>query len=211
MALRSDRNQWGSAIKALHWLIFLMIVVLATVGWYMKGLPNSPDKIKVYALHKSFGLTLLALVVLRLAWRELVDRVRPPLPPGMPAWQRFGAHASHLALYLLLFAIPLSGWLFNSAANFPLRWFGLFSVPSLSGPDPALKAFAGGAHWWLFWVLVVVLAAHVGAALWHHFVVRDEVLRRMWPGTRAHGSLASRDEPVDVAAPPATTIPEETP
>lgn len=207
MGLRSDRNQWGSVMKTLHWLIVIAIVALATVGWTMKGLPNSPAKIKVYALHKSFGLTVLALALVRLAWRELVDRERPPLPPHMPAWQRFAAHASHVALYALLFAIPLSGWLFNSAANFPLRWFGLFSVPSLAGPDPALKAFAGGAHWWLFWVLVAVLAAHVGAALWHHFHDRDEVLRRMWPGTRARGSLDSRDERVD-RAPPTN---EETP
>ena len=199
MGLRSDRNQWGSVMKTLHWLIVVAIVGLATVGWYMKGLPNSPAKIEVYALHKSFGLTVLALVILRLAWRELIDRVRPPLPPHMPGWQRFAAHASHVALYALLFAIPLSGWLFNSAANFPLRWFGLFSVPSLTGPDPATKAFAGGAHWWLFWVLVAVLAAHVGAALWHHFHDRDEVLRRMWPGTRARCSLDTRDEPVDRA------------
>lgn len=197
MPLRSDRERWGSVIKALHWLMLLLVVGLATVGWYMKGLPNSPDKIEVYALHKSFGLTLLALAVLRLSWRTFIDRERPPLPPGMPTWQRFGAHASHVALYVLLFAIPLSGWLFNSAANFPLRWFGLFSVPSLSGPDAALKAFAGAAHWALFWALCAVLAAHVGAALWHHFVRRDEVLRRMWPGTRARGSLASRDEAGD--------------
>lgn len=200
MPLRSSREQWGSVIKTLHWLIFLAIAGLASVGWYMKGLPNSPDKIKVYALHKSFGLTVFALVLLRLAWRELVDRVRPPLPDGMPAWQRFAAHASHVALYLLMFAIPLSGWLFNSAANFPLRWFGLFSVPSLHAADSATKAFAGAAHWWLFWVLAAVLAAHVGAALWHHFGARDEVLRRMWPGTRARGSIETRDEPVDRAS-----------
>jgi cytochrome b561 len=203
MRLRSDRDRWGGVMKTLHWLMVLLIVGLATVGWYMKGMPNSPDKIGVYALHKSLGLTVLALAVLRLWWRTFVDRERPPLPPHMPAWQRFGAHASHVGLYALLFAIPLSGWLFNSAANFPLRWFGLFSVPSLSGPDPALKAFAGAAHWALFWVLCAVLAAHVGAALWHHFVARDEVLRRMWPGTRARGSLDTRDEPVDV--------PKETP
>lgn len=195
MPLLSTPQRWGSVMKALHWLVALAVIALAIVGWWMKGLPVSPDKVKVYALHKSVGLTVLALVLVRLAWRTLVDRRRPPLPPGMPHAQRFAAHASHVLLYLALLAMALSGWLFNSAANFPLRWFGLFSVPSLSAPDPELKALAGAAHWWLFWVIAAVFAVHAGAALWHHFARRDDVLLRMLPFARLRAEIPPPPEP----------------
>jgi cytochrome b561 len=180
MALRSTATTWGSVTKALHWLIALGVIGLATVGWIMKGLPLSPTKIQVYALHKSVGLTVFALVLVRLAWRIFID-TRPELPAGMPQWERRAAVLSHVLLYVVLLAMPLSGWLFNSAANFPLKWFNLFSVPSLAAPDPALKAFAGLAHFSIFWLIAVLVTVHVAAALKHHFVDRDFVLARMLP------------------------------
>jgi cytochrome b561 len=90
------------------------------------------------------------------------------------------ATITHALLYLALLAMPISGWLFNSAANFPLRWFGLFAVPALSGPDPALKAAAGFAHLFLFWCIAALFTVHAVAALDHHYRIGDEVLRRMW-------------------------------
>ena len=181
MALLSTREAWGSVTKALHWLVALMIVGLATVGWTMKGLPNTPDKVAVYALHKSTGLTVLALVLVRLAWRLLEGR-RPAPPPGMPTWQVQAAAITHGLLYIAIVAMPVSGWVFNSASNFPLRWFGLFAVPALSGPDPALKLVAGFAHWFLFWCIALLFTLHAAAALDHHFRRKDDVLRRMWRG-----------------------------
>jgi cytochrome b561 len=171
--------------KALHWLMALMIIGLCIVGWQMQGLPNGPEKLKVYALHKSMGITVLVLALLRLLWR-LADG-RPKYPPSMPRWQRLASSAAHGSLYLFMIAMPISGWLFNSASNFPLRWFNLFSVPALSGPDAALKANAGAAHLALFWVFFVLFILHVGAALKHHWFDRDDTLRRMWPGYRARG------------------------
>ena len=156
----------------------LLIVVLAVVGWIMKGLPTSPTKLQVYALHKSTGLTVLALVIARLLWR-LYDKTRPAPPPGMPAWQVHAAAVTHALFYLAILAMPVSGWLFNSASNFPLRWFGLFAVPALSGPDPALKAAAGFAHWFVFWCIAALFTVHVAAALDHHYRIHDDVLRRM--------------------------------
>ena len=179
MDLVSTGESWGGVTRALHWLVALLVVVLATVGWYMKGLPNTPDKVAIYALHKSTGLTVLALMLLRVAWR-LYERTRPAPPPGMPAWQVRAATVTHALLYVALLAMPISGWLFNSAANFPLRWFGLFAVPALSGPDPALKAAAGFAHLFGFWCIAILFTVHVAAALDHHFRIGDEVLRRMW-------------------------------
>ncbi len=130
MPLRSDEQHWGGAAKTFHWLMALLIITLGCVGLYMADLPNSPDKIKIYALHKSTGLTVLALALLRLAWR-----LRDPRPRDvpMPAWQAAAARGVHVALYGLMLVMPLSGWLFNSAAGFPLQWFGLVNLPSLSG------------------------------------------------------------------------------
>ncbi len=190
MSLRSTPDRWGSAIKTLHWVIALLIIVLACVGWYMKGLPNTPDKVRIYGLHKSMGLTVLALVVLRVLWR-LADR--RPLHLPMPRWQHLAAEWTHVGLYAAMFVMPLSGWLFNSAANFPLRWFGLFSVPRLAAADPELKAFAGAVHWWTFWAIAALFTMHAAGALKHHFVDRDDVLRRMLPFGR----------PAPVVEPPA--------
>lgn len=177
--LRNTETRWGSVAQAFHWLIAALIVVQGAIGLTMVELGMTPTKVKVFALHKSIGLTVLALVLLRLAWR-LTQRAPREVP--MPRWQLAAARTSHFLLYVLILALPFSGWLFNSAANFPLEWFGMFHVPSLThGLDPVLKAFALRAHVVLFWVLVAVVAVHVFAALWHHFRQRDEVLLRMLP------------------------------
>lgn len=180
--LRNTDARWGSVAQAFHWLIAALIVAQGAIGLTMVELGTTPTKVRVFALHKSIGLTVLALVLLRLAWR-LTQRAPREVP--MPAWQRAAARLSHFLLYVLILALPFSGWLFNSAANFPLEWFGLFHVPGLTrGLDPVLKAFALRAHVVLFWVLVAVVAIHVAAALWHHYRQRDDVLRRMLPSPR---------------------------
>lgn len=178
--LRNTEARWGAIAQGFHWLVALLIVVQGAIGLTMVELGMTPTKVRVYALHKSIGLTILALVLLRLSWRAMQRLPRDM--PG-PAWQRIAARISHALLYLLMLVLPLSGWLFNSAANFPLSWFGLVHVPGLThGYDPALKSLARAAHEWLFWILAGVVAIHVGAALWHHFGQRDDVLRRMLPG-----------------------------
>jgi cytochrome b561 len=138
MPLRNDAERWGGLSIALHWLTFLLVLGMATVGLLMVQMEPSPLKVQVYALHKSFGLTVLGLTVLRLLWRAS-GRVPAPVP-GTPAWQQRIASATHGALYALLLAVPLSGWWFNSAAGFPLRWFGLVKLPKLTGFDPAKLA-----------------------------------------------------------------------
>lgn len=183
MPLRSTEAGWGALVRVFHWLIALLILVQAVIGLSMVEMGLTPAKVRVFALHKSIGMTILALVLLRIAWR-LGER-RPADPPAMPRWQVRAARATHLALYVLILAIPLSGWWFNSASNAPLVWFGWFDLPSLTGGlDPAWKPRALLLHQTLFWLLVALLAIHVGAALWHHFKQRDEVLRRMVMGPR---------------------------
>jgi cytochrome b561 len=197
MALRNDEFDWGAAMRLLHWAIALGVIGLLLVGWWMGDLPNGPRKIDIYKLHKSVGLTVLALMTLRIVLR-LADR-RRPTPPAMPAWQQRAADASHLLMYLLLLAMPLSGWLYNSASNFPLKWFDLFRVPALSGADPALKAVAGAVHEYAAIALATLVSLHVAAALKHHFVDRDRVLRGMWPFASAR--------PPAVPAPAVAAVP----
>ena len=180
MGWRNSPERWGTTARLLHWTIALGIVGLAGVGLWMDELPNTPTKVKVFALHKSIGLTVLALVLLRLAWR-LFDR-RPPHQPGMPAWERVLSGTTHGLLYLTMLVMPVSGWLYNSASNFPLKWFGLFGVPALSGPDPELKGLALEIHETTFYVLALLFTLHLAGALKHHFVDRDPTLARMLPG-----------------------------
>ena len=185
MALKSDAGQWGSLAKFFHWAVVLLILVQATVGLVMVELPKKPSIISVYTFHKSLGLTILLFAILRLTWRAFDPH--PDEPATMPRWQAMAARASHALLYVLLFAVPLSGWLFDSASSLrPLVWWGLVEMPSLTGgADRDLKEIAEDAHESLFWILAFVAAGHAAAALFHHFHDRDEVLRRMLPGRRS--------------------------
>jgi len=184
MRLKSDATHWGSLAKFFHWTTVLLILIQATIGLIMVEMPKRPNVIPVYTFHKSLGLTILTLAVLRLIWR-LFDQ-RPDEPASVPRWQVIGAHVGHALLYALIFAVPLSGWLFDSASSLrPFYWFGLFKVPSLTGgPSEALKEPAEFAHEFLFWTLAAVAAGHAAIALIHHFFNRDAVLRRMLPGNR---------------------------
>ena len=121
MPLRSTEHGWGALLRAFHWLIAGLILAQAVIGLSMADMALSPAKLRVFALHKSIGMTILALVLLRIAWR-LGER-KPDDPPPMPRWQRRMARATHLALYALIVVIPLSGWWFNSASGAPLVWF----------------------------------------------------------------------------------------
>jgi cytochrome b561 len=178
MPARSSMAAWGAVMRLFHWGMLLCYAGIISLGFYMTGLPLGPAKLKIYALHKSIGLTLLALAALRLAWRA---RERRPVLAAMPAWQAAIAAVTKVLLYALMFAIPLSGWLYNSAAGFPLQWFRLVNLPPLAGADPALKALAKGAHETGVITLIVLVAAHALAALKHHFIDRDGTLAAMLP------------------------------
>lgn len=193
MALKGDATHWGSVAKFFHWAIVLLILAQAVIGLVMVELPKRPSSIPVYSFHKSLGLTILALAVLRLAWR-LFD-TRPRDVPGMPRWQAVGARLGHALLYVLIFAVPLSGWLFDSASTLrPLYWFDLIQIPNLTGgKNEAIEEFAEGAHELLFWALILVAAGHAAAALIHHFRDRDETLARMLPWRSRTGRASSSE------------------
>ena len=163
--------------KGLHWLMAVMIIGLLALGIYMHELPLSPQKLALYSWHKWFGVTAFLLVWLRLAWR--VTHRPPALPESMSPLMRLAAHAGHAALYVLMIAIPLSGWLMSSAKGFQTVWFGVLPIPDLVGRDKALGDLLQEVHEALNVLLMLTLAGHVAAALWHHFVLKDDTLRRM--------------------------------
>lgn len=184
-------RSYDGIAKALHWGIALLVIALVVIGKimadWMEGF--SPERFWLYQLHKSLGITVLALMALRIVWR-LTHRP-PELVPGMPAWERTAAQGAHLALYGLLLALPLSGWLMVSASTLPIPtlYFGLFQIPHIgfieSLPTDTKATFGSLSHW-LHWiagmVLILIVAGHVAAALRHHFVMRDDTLTRMLPG-----------------------------
>ncbi|RDS82517.1 cytochrome b [Dyella psychrodurans] len=191
MSLRSENHQWGSIAKGFHWLVALGILVNGVWGLLMTDMSPSMTKIGVYALHKSIGLTILALFFLRLAWR-LFDRAPPDEPA--PMWQRVVAHITHVLLYGFILALPLSGWWYNSLHGYPLQWFKLFNLPALAAKNEDLSHTAHEIHEYLFYLLLLVLIGHVGAALKHHFFDKDNVLRRMLPFGRVHTSKSPQGE-----------------
>ncbi len=163
--------------KGLHWLMAVMILGLLALGIYMSDLPLSPQKLTLYSWHKWLGVTVFLLVWLRLAWR--VTHRPPALPETLSALMRLAAHAGHAALYGLMIAIPLTGWLMSSAKGFQTVWFGVLPIPDLLGRDRELGDLLQQVHKLLNLLLMQTLAGHVLAALWHHFVLKDDTLRRM--------------------------------
>lgn len=174
---------YGRTARGLHWVTVILLAVQLPVGFYMTyrgGTLNLWDSLTntLYSAHKLGGVLILLLV----AWR-LVHRLRRGAPadePSLPGWQRRVAHLTHWGLYLLLLAVPVAGYI--GISRFPaLEVFGLFSLPSVAAPDKDAAATAFLVHAWLAWALLVLVAMHVGAALQHHFIRRDDVLARMLP------------------------------
>ena len=164
---------------SLHWLMALMIIGGLAMGVYLEDLPLSPMKLKLLSWHKWNGISVLLLFVLRLAVRHLQGA--PALPANMPAWQQQAAAWGHRVLYLLMLLIPLSGWLMSSAKGFSVVYFGVLPLPDLIGKSAELADVLQETHELLNQLLLLVLAGHIGAALKHHYLERDDVLSRMLP------------------------------
>ena len=180
MSLKNTADRWGGVSKTRHWLIALLILALGIVGLLMGELPKTPKYFWVYTAHKSIGISVLALVALRLLWRLHAGAPKPV--PGTPSWQERVASATHWLLYVLMFAIPLAGWLYDSASGLrPFKLFGLFEMPKLVAPSEQAAQLSPALHEWGFWALILLVLAHAGAAFYHHVHQRDATLARMLP------------------------------
>ena len=172
-------HQYTQTAKSLHWLMAALLFGLLALGFYMHDLPLSPEKLQLYSWHKWAGVTAFLLVLVRLAWRFTH---RPPaLPTSMPKTMQLAAHAGHLALYALMIAIPLSGWLMSSAKGFQTVYFGVLPIPDLLVKNKELGECLAEVHEALNIALILVVVGHVGAALKHHFIDKDDILTRMLP------------------------------
>jgi len=178
MTLTNTPHRYGLVPQLLHWIVVGLIIVQYVLAEAAEELPLGMEKLAVLSRHKSVGITLLLIALVRVAWR-LFDR--PPAPPPMPAWQRAAATAVHWGLYALLFALPITGWMMSSAANYPVSWFGLVQLPDLVMPSEELHEVMEEIHEGLFVALLVLAGLHVLAALKHQFVDRDGLLARMLP------------------------------
>jgi cytochrome b561 len=179
MAIQNTTRRWGAVAQLFHWTIVVLLVVQVTLAFMADDLPNGLRKLTLLARHKSVGITILALVILRLLWRHLNQT--PELPEKLKPYERLLARFTHAALYVLLFLMPLTGWMMSSARGFPVSWFGFIQLPDLVPKSKPLYDFFVAAHETLAWVLALVVTLHVAAALKHHFVLKDDVLRRMLP------------------------------
>jgi cytochrome b561 len=179
MQLKNSTTRFGIIAQLLHWAIVALIIGQFYLALKGDALPLGMAKLAVLAQHKSFGITVLMLAVIRLVWR-FVNPV-PEEDPAMPAWQRIAARTSHIALYALIFVVPVVGWLMSSAKAYSVSWFGLVTLPDFIGQSDGAFAFLRELHEILAYTLAAVAIVHALAALQHHFIERSNVLRRMLP------------------------------
>lgn len=175
MLIKNTVNRFGIVAILLHWLIATLMIGMIILGLYMTGLPVSIEKLKYYGWHKEFGFVVLTLAFIRLYWR--LTNETPDLE--IPAWEALSARLMHWTLYGFMFALPLTGWLLTSAAGFPVSFFGLFTIPILITPNEELMQLFVAVHKWLAYTLIALITLHTAAAFKHHFIDKDNILKRI--------------------------------
>jgi cytochrome b561 len=174
-------------LRTIHWLMAALIFVALPLGVWASLLPSGGEaRIEILFFHKSIGVTVLGLIALRIVWRLIVGAPAYAEPLGRPI--QVASRAGHFALYALMIAMPVSGYLGSTAGGRAVSWFGLFELPRLVAKDRGLAVAAGWTHLVFAWMLAFALAAHLGAVVWHAMIKRDSVLTRMWPSFRPASS-----------------------
>jgi cytochrome b561 len=181
--------RYNAVAQWLHWLIGLAVLGQIALGWWMIGLPNTPPGYQAgwYNIHKSIGLSIGLLVLLRIVWRW--RHPAPLLPATVAAWQRLAARCSHALLYLCLVLMPLSGFLGSSFTKYPIKFWGVV-LPRWIDPSPAAKELCSQIHYVTVCLFMLLIAVHVAAAI-KHALAGDGVFWRMWPGAAAASSEKS--------------------
>lgn len=175
MRIRNTKERYGVVAILLHWVLAVLMIGLIILGLYMVELPISLEKLKLYGWHKEYGFLVLALAIIRVIWR--LTNITPHL--ALPLWEEIAARSVHWIFYGFMFALPITGWLITSAAGLPASFFGLVTLPNLVSPNEELRLLFQEMHEWLGYALIAVIGLHVAAALKHHFIDKDDILRRM--------------------------------
>jgi cytochrome b561 len=164
--------------RTLHWVMAVLMILMLAAGLVMSDIEDPALKGTVYGLHKATGILVLLLAGFRVLWR--LSHAVPAISTALPVWQRRAARLAHGGLYAVMFLLPLSGWSMSSAAGYPVSFYGLFTIPDMVAKNPELAGIFKDIHEVSANAFIALLAAHLGAALYHHFVLRDDTLRRMW-------------------------------
>jgi cytochrome b561 len=174
-----DNNlvRYNNPAIALHWLMAWLVIATYFIGLGMGEMPVGPDRIKMVGWHKWLGVTIAYVWVVRVIWRA--THRAPPQPVGTPTWQIGVSHLVHLLLYILMIAIPLTGWLMSSAKGFTTNYFGLFDLPNLLEKDKALAESLKDVHGFLANSLMALVGLHIAAALKHQLIDKDNLMARM--------------------------------
>lgn len=188
MTTLGPEARYGLTLRILHWVMAAIIFTAIALGVIAALLPRGVSpRVEMLTVHKSLGMTALGLIVLRAVWRLVVGA--PPYAAALGAFNRFGAHAAHVALYALMIAMPVTGYVDSVIGGHPTSWFGLFDWPALVARNDSLAHAAGILHFWSAWALGAVLALHIAAVAWHVWAKRDGVFARM-SLARARGANA---------------------
>ena len=168
--------------KLLHWLIAVVVIGMLSVGFFMDDMPEQ-FKSTIYMLHKSMGLTILVLMILRFFWIKASGK--PHLPGSIRPWEKILSCIVQYSFYVLLIIMPLSGWIMSVADDRVPSYFSLFKVPFPGiSVNKSLAEFMVDSHKMIAWILIGFIMLHVAGALKHHFIDKDNVLKRMLPGTK---------------------------
>ena len=190
------RDHYTATAIALHWLIALLLLGQFAFGLVLDDIPRGTPARGLYVnLHKSSGIVIGLLIVLRIAWR--LKHTPPPLPAGMPTWQRTAARFSHVALYLCMLALPLSGYLASNFSKHGIKFFNLVRLPPWGPDDKTLYAFFNGTHHVAALLLALFVGLHVLAVAKHMLIDRDGLLWRMWPRRAERGIHPHPELPVE--------------
>ena len=164
--------------RTLHWVMAVLMILMLAAGLVMSDIEDPALKGTIYGLHKATGILVLLLAGFRVLWR--LSHAVPAISAALPKWQRRAARLAHGGLYAVMFLLPLSGWSMSSAAGYPVSFYGLFTIPDMVAKNPELAGIFKNIHEVSANAFIALLAAHLGAALYHHFVLRDDTLRRIW-------------------------------
>jgi len=180
MQLYNTEKSWGAVAQILHWVIFVLFVGQLTVGLIMTDMEPSDQKWFFYGTHKAMGIVILGFVIARILWR-LKSII--PADPKVPVWQLKAAETVILFLYFVMLALPITGLIMSLLGGHNISFFGLFTIEAF-GKVPGISGVANEAHTYLSYAVIAAIAVHILAALYHHYIIKDDVLRRMLPGSK---------------------------